>query len=108
LAADFLDGFYILNSVHLISLQRQRLQKTVLKRQGSLAKTRPAENCLEETGPGRLVSFYWGSSVIIRIDKLGLGQQSDNYRASYERKCIQNVFKIAIESQKYLSFSKAE
>jgi hypothetical protein len=26
------------------------MQKTVLKRQGSLAKTRPADKCLEETG----------------------------------------------------------
>jgi hypothetical protein len=41
------------------------MQKTVLKRQGSLAKTRPAEKCLEETGPGRLVSFDWQASVII-------------------------------------------
>jgi hypothetical protein len=29
-------------------LQRQGMQKTVLKRQGSLARTRPAEKCLEE------------------------------------------------------------
>jgi hypothetical protein len=39
------------------SLARQEMQKTVLKRQGSLARTRPAEKCLKETGPGRLVSF---------------------------------------------------
>jgi hypothetical protein len=33
------------------SLAGQDMQKTVLKRQGSLAKkTRPAEKCLEETG----------------------------------------------------------
>jgi hypothetical protein len=32
------------------SLARQDMQKTVLKRQGSLSRTRTAEKCLEETG----------------------------------------------------------
>jgi hypothetical protein len=42
------------------SLARHDIKKTVLKRQGSLARTRSAEYCLEETVQGRFVSFDCG------------------------------------------------
>jgi hypothetical protein len=59
------NGFFKIKQGLQGSLERQDMQKTVLKRQGSLAKmTRPAEKCLEETGPGRLVSFDCALLVI--------------------------------------------
>jgi hypothetical protein len=54
---DFIKLQWIFQNFFLIkhglqgSLARQDMQKTVLKRQGSLAKTRSAEKCLARTRP---------------------------------------------------------